>query len=95
MNTGRWTRLEHDLFVQALDTCGKNWRDIALFVATRTRLQCRSHAQKYFLRLKKQEKQKQGCQRTVYPRQPGRPKGLSTHTDVVRAIDALLKLRNM
>ena len=54
--TGRWTKEEKALFVQVLQTLQFHsktnhhgtWKKMSLMVKTRTPLQCRSHAQKYF-----------------------------------------------
>lgn len=48
---GRWSKGEHFLFVNALKH-SRDWKKISIAVRTRTSLQCRTHAQKYF---KKQE----------------------------------------
>lgn len=45
---GRWTKEEHDQFIIAFEKYGKDWRLIAKFLKTRTNIQCRTHAQKYF-----------------------------------------------
>lgn len=50
-----WSKAEHDLFLQALQEHGKNWKLIAEAVGTRTVSQVRSHAQKYFLKLERQK----------------------------------------
>lgn len=50
---GRWSAQEHDRFVKALSLYGKDWKKVERFVGTRSILQVRSHAQKYFLKLKK------------------------------------------
>ena len=47
-NTGRWTRLEHKMFLDALELYGKDWKKVQQHVGTRTTTQARSHAQKYF-----------------------------------------------
>jgi SHAQKYF class myb-like DNA-binding protein len=47
-HTGRWTRAEHDLFLEALRKYGKEWKKVASMVKTRTVVQTRTHAQKYF-----------------------------------------------
>lgn len=57
---GRWTREEHQRFVEAIKIHGKNWKKVEEFVGTRTGAQIRSHAQKFFLRLEKELKGKQG-----------------------------------
>lgn len=51
--TGRWTREEHDAFLQALRKYGKEWKKVAAKVKTRTVVQTRTHAQKYFQKLQK------------------------------------------
>lgn len=51
--TGRWTLEEHNLFLQGLSLYGKIWKKIALHVQTRSVVQIRTHAQKYFLKLQK------------------------------------------
>jgi len=50
-----WSEDEHRRFLLGLEQCGKgDWRNIARrFVYTRTPSQVASHAQKYFLRLKR------------------------------------------
>ncbi len=50
---GRWTKAEHELFLQALNRYGHDWTKIQAFVGTRTSTQARSHAQKYFARKNK------------------------------------------
>eukprot|EP00804_Cyclotella_cryptica_P001210 CCRYP_012717-RA/>CCRYP_012717-RA protein AED:0.01 eAED:0.01 QI:942/1/1/1/1/1/2/276/600 len=52
-NTGRWTAEEHRLFLQGLEEHGKGWKKIASLIQTRTVVQIRTHAQKYFQKLAK------------------------------------------
>lgn len=52
-STGRWTRDEHLLFIKGLEMYGKGWKKIAGLIKTRTVVQIRTHAQKYFLKLAK------------------------------------------
>jgi len=52
-STGRWTREEHLAFVRGLELHGKGWKKIASLIKTRTVVQIRTHAQKYFLKLSK------------------------------------------
>mmetsp|Transcript_3179 Transcript_3179/g.6420 ORF Transcript_3179/g.6420 Transcript_3179/m.6420 type:complete len:308 (-) Transcript_3179:83-1006(-) len=52
-NTGRWTAEEHRLFLQGLELHGKGWKKIAGLIQTRTVVQIRTHAQKYFQKLAK------------------------------------------
>jgi SHAQKYF class myb-like DNA-binding protein len=52
-NTGRWTGEEHRLFLQGLEEHGKGWKKIASLIKSRTVVQIRTHAQKYFQKLSK------------------------------------------
>ncbi len=52
-HTGRWTKLEHSLFLRALYKYGKEWKKVAAMVRTRTVVQTRTHAQKYFQKIQK------------------------------------------
>jgi len=52
-NTGRWTAEEHRLFLQGLEQHGKGWKKIATLIKSRTVVQIRTHAQKYFQKLAK------------------------------------------
>ena len=45
-SNGRWTEMEHYLFLLAVKEHGKNWKKIEDFVKTRSSTQARSHAQK-------------------------------------------------
>ena len=56
VNMGRWSRQEHILFLQALKLYGREWRSVQNFVKTRTSTQSRSHAQKFFEKLKRKKK---------------------------------------
>ena len=53
LSTGRWTREEHLAFIKGLELYGKGWKKIACLIKTRTVVQIRTHAQKYFLKLSK------------------------------------------
>ena len=52
---GRWTEEEHQLFLEGLKLFNKDWRAIERYIGTRTCSQIRSHAQKFFMRLEKQQ----------------------------------------
>jgi SHAQKYF class myb-like DNA-binding protein len=53
---GRWTKEEHNRFVEAIRAHGKNWKKVEEAVGTRSGAQIRSHAQKHFLKLEKEVK---------------------------------------
>ena len=52
-NTGRWTQEEHKKFIEAIFKHGNEWKNIKEFIGSRSSTQARSHAQKFFIRLKK------------------------------------------
>ncbi|KAK2647690.1 hypothetical protein Ddye_015179 [Dipteronia dyeriana] len=66
-----WTDEEHDKFLEALQLFDRDWKKIEDFVGTKTVIQIRSHAQKYFLKV-----QKNG---TIAHVPPPRPKRKATH----------------
>ncbi|KAK7295136.1 hypothetical protein RJT34_18040 [Clitoria ternatea] len=66
-----WTDQEHDKFLEALHLFDRDWKKIEAFVGSKTVIQIRSHAQKYFLKV-----QKNGTSEHV---PPPRPKRKATH----------------
>jgi SHAQKYF class myb-like DNA-binding protein len=52
---GRWTHEEHTLFLEGLKIFGREWKKVAERIPTRTSAQIRSHAQKYFAKLARDE----------------------------------------
>ncbi|OQR96303.1 hypothetical protein THRCLA_07325 [Thraustotheca clavata] len=54
--SGRWSTEEQNAFIEGLTLYGKDWKKIALMIPTRTLMQIRTHAQKYFKKLEKEEK---------------------------------------
>lgn len=52
---GRWSSIEHGMFLQALWLYGKEWKKVQTHVKTRTSTQARSHAQKFFRKLEKHD----------------------------------------
>jgi SHAQKYF class myb-like DNA-binding protein len=56
---GRWTKEEHQAFLQGLKVYGREWKKVAKNIPTRSSAQIRSHAQKYFAKLAKDEQQMQ------------------------------------
>ncbi|CAA3011086.1 protein REVEILLE 6-like [Olea europaea var. sylvestris] len=62
-----WTEQEHDKFLEALQLFDREWKKIEAFVGSKTVIQIRSHAQKYFLKA-----QKNGTSEHVPPPRPKR-----------------------
>lgn len=62
-----WTDQEHDKFLEALHLFDRDWKKIEAFVGSKTVIQIRSHAQKYFMKV-----QKNGRSEHVPPPRPKR-----------------------
>ena len=52
INEGRWDPEEHKRFIEAINKFGNEWKEVQKYVGTRSSNQVRSHAQKFFLKLK-------------------------------------------
>jgi SHAQKYF class myb-like DNA-binding protein len=52
---GRWTEHEHSVFLEGLEKHGKQWKTIAGMIGTRTVVQVRTHAQKYFQKMERKQ----------------------------------------
>ena len=57
---GRWTEEEHKRFIDGILEYGNEWKKVQLVIKTRSSTQARSHAQKFFLRVKKMIKMNGG-----------------------------------
>jgi len=51
-NNGRWNEEEHKKFIEAILLYGNEWKRVQQYIKTRSSTQARSHAQKFFIRLK-------------------------------------------
>ena len=52
-HTGRWTEEEHQKFIDGILQYGNEWKKVQQLIRTRSSTQARSHAQKFFLKIKK------------------------------------------
>ena len=52
-NSGRWKEEEHKKFIEGILEYGNEWKKVQKIIKTRSSTQARSHAQKFFLRIKK------------------------------------------
>ena len=50
---GRWKEDEHKRFIEAIIKYGNDWKQVQKYVKTRSSTQARSHAQKFFVKIKK------------------------------------------
>ncbi|GMH08953.1 hypothetical protein Nepgr_010793 [Nepenthes gracilis] len=62
-----WTEPEHDKFFEALQLFDRDWKKIKAYVGSKSVIQIRSHAQKYFLKV-----QKSGSSEHLPPPRPKR-----------------------
>ena len=53
LKTGRWSFKEHIFFLEILDKFGANWKKANALIPNRTGVQIRTHANKFFKKLKK------------------------------------------
>ena len=52
-HTGRWTEEEHQKFIDGILQYGNEWKKVQQVIGSRSSTQARSHAQKFFLKIKK------------------------------------------
>lgn len=78
----RWTEEEHQKFLEALKLYGRAWRRIEEHIGTKTAVQIRSHAQKFFSKIERDVTQQGGAETgvaQVIDIPPPRPKRKPTH----------------
>mmetsp|Transcript_28370 Transcript_28370/g.61764 ORF Transcript_28370/g.61764 Transcript_28370/m.61764 type:complete len:503 (+) Transcript_28370:102-1610(+) len=68
---GRWSREEHEQFLEGLKIYGREWKKVAKRIPTRTSAQIRSHAQKYFAKLAREEQARVALTATAIARDVG------------------------
>jgi len=51
-NEGRWSEEEHEKFLEGIALYGINWKKVKTLIRTRTLIQVRSHAQKFYQKMK-------------------------------------------
>jgi len=72
-NEGRWSKKEHQIFLEGLEKYGKNWKKIQDCVGTRSSTQARSHAQKYLTKLNRAKNAMSG-RNSVQPKPLAEPR---------------------
>ncbi|KAG2300317.1 hypothetical protein Bca52824_036789 [Brassica carinata] len=75
----RWTDEEHNKFIEALKLHGRAWRKIEEHVGTKTAVQIRSHAQKFFSKVAREASGGNGSSLEPIVIPPPRPKRKPTH----------------
>ena len=53
--SGRWNFDEHKKFIEAIIKYGNDWKEVQKYIGTRSSSQARSHAQKFFIKLKQDQ----------------------------------------
>ena len=53
--SGRWSVEEHKKFLEAIVKYGNDWKEVQKHIGTRSSSQARSHAQKFFIKLKQDQ----------------------------------------
>ena len=51
--SGKWTEEEHEKFIEGILLYGNEWKKVQDIIKTRSSAQARSHAQKFFMKIKK------------------------------------------
>ncbi|KAG6625489.1 hypothetical protein CIPAW_16G100600 [Carya illinoinensis] len=84
----KWTEEEHQKFLEALKLYGRGWRQIEAHVGTKTAVQIRSHAQKFFSKVVRASSG--STESTIEPVEipPPRPKKKPSHPYPRKSVDS-------
>lgn len=82
-SAGRWSKEEHQKFVEGVTKFGKNWKKVEEYIGTRTGAQIRSHAQKFFIRLTKEYKKRSEKNEREGEREKEKEKGRGRSNSIV------------
>jgi SHAQKYF class myb-like DNA-binding protein len=85
-SSGRWSKEEHQKFVQGVTKFGKNWKKVEEYIGTRTGAQIRSHAQKFFIRLTKEYKKRAEKNEREGEKEKDREKGRGRSDSIVSTL---------
>uniref|UniRef100_A0A7N0VDP9 Uncharacterized protein n=1 Tax=Kalanchoe fedtschenkoi TaxID=63787 RepID=A0A7N0VDP9_KALFE len=75
----KWTEEEHQKFIEALKLFGRAWRQIEDYIGTKTAVQIRSHAQKFFSKVTKEGANSVEASNEAIKIPPPRPKRKPSH----------------
>uniref|UniRef100_A0A7N0V741 Uncharacterized protein n=1 Tax=Kalanchoe fedtschenkoi TaxID=63787 RepID=A0A7N0V741_KALFE len=75
----KWTEKEHQKFIEALKLYGRAWRQIEEYIGTKTAVQIRSHAQKFFSKVTKESASSAEAPTEAIDIPPPRPKRKPLH----------------
>ncbi|KAK9285475.1 hypothetical protein L1049_024669 [Liquidambar formosana] len=87
----RWTEDEHKKFIEALKLYGRAWRRIEEHVGSKTAVQIRSHAQKFFSKVVRESSGSNTSSVEPIEIPPPRPKRKPMHPYPRKVVDALKK----